>query len=201
MVAVKWSDNCGVTMVGTYLEECNKVSTVKCRVKGQNAKIPVPCSEIIKDYNSGMGGVDLLDQKTATYKLDRKLSGGRFYLRLFFDLMDMSVVNSHAIYKALYPKGMELLDFKIVLEKSLIGTYNSRSRNTPVSHVSRREDFQLVFPLHFPVLQTTREKCRYCYTGGIENKTYIPYNACGVFLCLTSGNRSRNCFANVHNKV
>ena len=34
---------------------------------------------------------------------------------------------------------MELLDFKIVLAKSLVGTYNSRSRNTPASHVSRRE--------------------------------------------------------------
>ena len=60
-----------------------------------------------------MGGVDLLDQKTAAYKLDRKSSGGRYYLRLFFDLMDISVVNSHIIYKELNPKGMELLDFKI----------------------------------------------------------------------------------------
>ena len=60
-----------------------------------------------------MGGVDLLDQKVAAYKLDRKSSGGRYYLRLFFDLMDISVVNSHIIYKELNPKGMELLDFKI----------------------------------------------------------------------------------------
>ena len=81
VVAVKWFDNCGVTMVGTYLEECNKVSTVTRRVKGQSANIPVPCPEIIKDYNSGMGGVDLLDQKAAAYKLDRKSSSGRYYLR------------------------------------------------------------------------------------------------------------------------
>ena len=126
-------------MVGTCLEESDKISTISRRVKGQSAKIPVPCPEIIKDYNSGMGGVDLLDQKTAAYKLDSKPSGGCYYLRLFFDLMDISVVNSHIIYKELNPKGMELLDFKIVLAKSLVGTYNSRSRNTPASHVSRRE--------------------------------------------------------------
>ena len=101
VVAVKWFDNRGVTMVGTCLEECNKVSIVRRRVKGQSTKIPVPYSEIIKDYNSGMGGVDLLDQKAAAYKLDRKSPGGRYYLRLFFDLMHvLSVVNSHAIYKA-----------------------------------------------------------------------------------------------------
>ena len=74
-----------------------------------------------------MGGVGLLDQKTAAYKLDRKSFGGRYYRRLFFDLMDISVVNSHVIYKVLYPKGAELVDFKIVLAKSLIGTYNCRS--------------------------------------------------------------------------
>ena len=49
--------------------------------------------EIIKDYNSGMGGVDLHDQITVAYKLDRKSSGGCYYLKLYFDLMDISVVN------------------------------------------------------------------------------------------------------------
>ena len=49
VVAVKWFDNRGVTMVGTCLEECDKISTVSRRVKGQSAKIPVPCPEIIKD--------------------------------------------------------------------------------------------------------------------------------------------------------
>ena len=188
MIAVKWFDNRGVTIVGTWLEECDKISTVSRRVKGQSAKIPLPCPEIIKDYNYVMGGVDLLDQKTAVYKLDRMSCCGRYYLRLFFDLMDVSVDNSHIIYKELNPKGMELLDFKSVLAKSLVGTYNSRSRYTPASHVSRREVLPASVPLHLPVLQQTRGKCRYCFTGGIENKTYIKCNTCGVFLCLISGN-------------
>ena len=38
VVAVKWFDNRGVTMVGTCLEECDKISTVSRRVKGQSAK-------------------------------------------------------------------------------------------------------------------------------------------------------------------
>ena len=92
VVSVKWFDSCGVTMVGTCLEECNKVSTVTRRVKGQSVKIPVPCPEIIEDYKSGMGGVDLLDQKTAAYKLDRKSSGGCYYLRLFFDIFSYFLI-------------------------------------------------------------------------------------------------------------
>ena len=68
---------------------------------------------------------------------------------------------------------MELLDFKIVPAKSLISKYNSRSRNTPFSHVTRREVLPAIVLLHLPVLQTTRGKCKYCYIGGIENKRYI----------------------------
>ena len=188
-------------MVSTCLEKCDKISTVYGRVKGQSAKIPVPYAEIIKDYNSDMSGVDLLDQKASAYKLDRKSSGGRYYLRLLFDLMDISVVNSHIIYKELNSKGTQLLDFKTVLAKSLVGTYYSRSRNTPASHVSRREVLPASIPLLLQVLQQTRGKCRYCYTGGIEKKTYIKYNACGVFLCLISGKNPRNCFANFYTKI
>ena len=117
------------------------------------------------------------------------------------DYFLISVVNLHVIYKVLHPKGIELLDFKIVLATSLIGTYNNSSRNTPVRYVSRREVLPASVPLHLPVLQTTRAKCRYCYTGGTENKTYIQCNICGAFLSLISGNRSRNCFANFHTEV
>ena len=95
--------------------------------------------------------------------------------------MDISVVNSRAIYKGLYPKGMELLELKLVLAKSLIGLYNSRSRNTLVRHVSRREVLPASVQLHLQVLQKTGRKCRHCYTGGIKNKTYIQGNTCGAF--------------------
>ena len=47
--------------------------------------------------------------------MDHKSSGRRYYLRLLFNLMDISVVDSHAIYKVFYQKRMELLDFKTVL--------------------------------------------------------------------------------------
>ena len=70
VVAVKWFDNRGVSLVGTYNEGCDEVS-----------KIPVQCPAIVKDYNSGMGSVDLLDQKTAAYKLDQKsLAGSITYI-------------------------------------------------------------------------------------------------------------------------
>ena len=201
VMAVKWFDNRGVTLVGTNLDGCDQVSFVLRRVKDQSAKAPISCPAIVKECNAGMGGVDLLDQRTAAYKLDRKSSNGRYYLRLFFDLLDIAVVNSHVVFKALNPKGMELLDFKIVVAKYLIGSYNSRSRNAPSTHISHREVLPASVPLHSPVLQTARGKCRYCYNAGLENKTYIQCNKCGVYLCLISGTSSRNCFSLFHTNL
>ena len=133
---MKWCDHCSVTLVGTCLEGCNQTSSDSRKVKGKSAKIPVPCPSTVKEYNNVMDGVDLLDQGTVAYKLDRKSSSGYYYLRLFFNLMDITVVNSHVVYKALYPKGMELLDFKIVIAKSLIGACNSRCHGTSITHRS-----------------------------------------------------------------
>ena len=144
-------------MAGICLEKCNKVSIVTCCVNRQNAKIPVPCLEIIKIKTPVWVVLISLNKKAAANKLDRESSGGRYHLRLHFDLMDQ--------------KGMLLPDMKIVLAKSLIGTYNSHSRNAPVSHAFHREVFPAGIPLHLSVLQTMRGKCRYCYTGGIGNKT------------------------------
>ena len=44
-----------------------------------------------------MGSVDLLDQRAAAYKLDKKSSSGCYY----FEFIDIAVVNSHVVYNAL----------------------------------------------------------------------------------------------------
>ena len=124
-------NNKSVVMAGPNVKGTNTTATVLRRKKGQKAKISVPCPNIIKSYNANMGGVDILDQKTAAYRLDRKSACGRYYLRLFFDLMDMACVNAHVVSILKDPKGVELLDFKQVVAKGLIGIYNTQSRNPP----------------------------------------------------------------------
>ena len=42
-------------------------------------------------YTSNTVDVKLFGQKTAAYKLDRKSSGGRYHLRRFFDLINISL--------------------------------------------------------------------------------------------------------------
>ena len=153
-------------------------SLVQLEVTGKNMDVMKKDKQIIKDYNCGMGGVHLPDQKTTTYKLDRKSSD---------DMMDISVLSLEPICKLWYTKGLELLDLRIVWAKTLIGTHNSLSQNTPVIHVPCREVLPASVLLNFPVLQKTTGKCRCCHSEGIENKKCIQCNTCAAFLCLISG--------------
>ena len=63
--------------------------------------------------------------------------------------------------------------------------------STSITHTSHWEVLPASVPLHLPIIQITRGKCRYYYNAGIENKTYMQCNRCGGFLCLVSGNNSK----------
>ena len=59
---------------------------------------------------------------TSAYRLDRK-SSVRFYLRIFFGLMDIACVNSSNIK---HPKKLFLLDYKTFFAKNLIQYHGGR---------------------------------------------------------------------------
>ena len=160
--------------------------------KGKKSKIAVPCPNIVKSYSAGMGGVDLRDQRIAAYHISRKSAGGRYYLRMFFDLMDIACVNAYLVCKIIDPKAMDLLDFKQVIAKGLIG--NCRSRNPAPYKQLKRSSFPTSVPTHLPDVDTVR----YCAAEGKENKIYIRCNTCGFYLCLVTGAQTRNCFAKYH---
>ena len=64
-------------------------------------------------YNQGMGGADLMDQESAAYRLDCK-SKVRFYLRFFFDIIDVALVNSLTVYTKV-GENLSLPNFKVVV--------------------------------------------------------------------------------------
>ena len=63
---------------------------------------------VVNLYNNGMGWVDLMDQQTAAYRLDLKLSV-RFYLYIFFDLLDIAYADSFLVYNMKHPEQLTLL--------------------------------------------------------------------------------------------
>ena len=122
-------------------------SNVIRQSKGSATKTPVSCPNI-KMYNASMGGVDVIDQKTAACRLSRK-SKIRFYWRIFFDLIDIAIVNSYIVYAKL-GNSISLLDFKIIVSKSLIERYSNRQRSFPLSRTSKRKALGSSLPKEIP---------------------------------------------------
>ena len=196
VLVCKWFDNRGVNLCGANIEGQDITSNVLRRQKGSANKLVVPCPGIVKRYNHGMGGVDLLDQRVAAYRYNRK-SKVRYYLRMFFDLQDIALVNSYVLYNILYPGKLSLLEYKIVIAHSLIGKFCSRERNHPSTKHSNRVSVQVMpteVPLHLPVFGA-RQRCYYCAAQDKESRTYASCDTCGVALCVL---KERNCFYKHH---
>ena len=87
-MACKWMDDWSVLLLSSALEGMNGILSVQRGENGSKTKSLVPCPKVVKLCNSSMGGVEVIDQCTAAYRLVRK-SYLVFYLQIFFDLMDI----------------------------------------------------------------------------------------------------------------
>ena len=132
-------DNRPLLLLSSALEGINDILSVQRREKGLKTKSLVPYPNVVKLYNSSMGGVDLIDQRTVAYRLDRE-SSARFYLHIFFDLMDIACVNSYLIYNMKHPNKLSLLDYKIIVAKNLIQYHQGWKRAIPMSRPCKRKN-------------------------------------------------------------
>ena len=135
IICCKWFNYKPALLLATNIEKIDGTSNVMRETKSSATKTPVPCPNVIKMYNANIGGVDVIDQKTASYRQDRK-SKFRFYLKMFFDLINIAIVNIHIVYMKL-GNSNPFLDFKIVVAKSLIGRYSSQQRFFPLNRTSK----------------------------------------------------------------
>lgn len=89
--AVVWKDNRLVTLLSTFVGEHPKISKV------QKESVNVSCPHAITVYNKHMGGVDLLDSNIGRYKI--RMRNKKWYMRLFYHLLDTCVVNAWLLQK------------------------------------------------------------------------------------------------------
>ena len=174
-MACKWMDNRSVLLLSSALEGVNDILSVQRGEKGWKTKSSVTSPKFVKLYNSGMGGVDLMDQRTAAYRLDRK-SSARFYLHIFFDLMDIACVNSYLIYNMKHPNKLSLLYYEILVAESQIQYHQGQKRAVPMSRPSKRKNQPESIDNHgghLPDYQTMRKRCAYCAMEGKKIK-HLP---------------------------
>ena len=109
--AIKWMDNKSVILSSNYSNP-KEMQQLELRVKGSKDKVKVTCPSVIQEYNKFMGGVDLSNQMKVTYQVDRR-SKFIFSLRVFFDFLDIAIVNSKMVYNKIQSApSLSSLDFR-----------------------------------------------------------------------------------------
>ena len=161
-----------------------------------------------------MGGVDLADQLRALYRISFRVR--KYYHKLVFHLLDMSVVNAWLLYrrdakKLLLPtnKQQSSLQFKISIVDSLLKVgkcdYKKRGRKSDneeyfqkkkktsnATHPIPQKNFQLNNIAHFPTVSDNR---KFCKLPGCKEKVNYFCIKCNVHLCC---NNKQNCFLIFH---
>ena len=179
IVCIKWYDSKSVMLLGSHLEELTSALTVQRRLKGSSSKILVNCPNDIKLYNRKMVGVDLMDQLKSAYQLDRR-SKFQFYLRLFFDLIDVAVVNAFIVYEKLENEDQTHKEFKICIALKLIASFVSRKLSCPNHGGSKRTKGQrpgLIPRSHLPTFLETIDDVLYApkQEKGTEHLLCVHY--------------------------
>ena len=93
IMVVVWIDNHDVYAIFTL--NSDSLTIVKRQVDGTVKE--VTCPEIIADFNTFMGNVDLVDQAMCYYSIGRKTV--RWWRQVFWRMHDHAVTNAYIIYK------------------------------------------------------------------------------------------------------
>lgn len=209
LVIIKWFDNKSVIFCSSYVAS-NPTDTIQRYSKAEGGKVQIVCPQVVKHYNTHMGGVDLADMFIALYRTGMKTH--RWYMGLFSQVLDICVNNAWLLYRRdnklleQNPKQiMRLKKFRTSVARSLYQTNKvkrgrpstseapqpSKKIKTPVE--ARPEDDSRFDKLdHFAIFRE-KGRCRNCTSG----QTYVFCRKCNVRLCLLP---NRNCFVDFHCK-
>ncbi|CAH2108202.1 unnamed protein product [Euphydryas editha] len=203
---IKWMDNKAVHLLTNFLSPI-PTQVVKRRKIGCAQRLDVTCPDIVCKYNKNMGGVDLMDQKKVTYEVDRK-SKIKYYLRLFFDILDIAMNNAYIIYTKLYEEQkvegslLSSLEYRQIIARAMIGGFSARKNALPSTSMTKKRIQnsssrcrKTSLPTHVMIKAEKRKRCVQCAKSHKENRTNNICEICCVHLCFTA---DRNCFTAFH---
>lgn len=184
-----WKDKRVVSMLST-LHTANMLPTKKVMRDG-TAIVKPAC---VIDYNQNMGSVDKIDMLLSSTECVRKTL--KWYKKLFFHLVDLVVVNAHAMYKVKTGQHITLASFQLELIRQLIAKYQKEEKQPKGGRPSSGDIPDRLKGRHFPQLvppvpggkQNSQRICYVCKHSEIrpkkrrDSRYFCP--DCNVGLCI-----------------
>lgn len=114
LLALKWKDRRDVYMLTTMHE--NEIITLPKldRITNENKKKPL----CVIDYNDKMGAVDRSDMLVSS--IDSMRKSIKWYKKLFFHLVDLCILNSHALFLTQNDHRIPLATFHLNLARQML---------------------------------------------------------------------------------
>ncbi|XP_063074124.1 piggyBac transposable element-derived protein 4-like [Engraulis encrasicolus] len=198
LLFVQWRDKYDGHMCST-MHQAHAGQTIQRKVKGANGmwstqNIPVPPA--VKDYIKRGDEADLSDVVTRYYNLPA--ISRKWYRSLFFDLIDIAIVNAFVLHREMIaqskkgetPKTQKAFREELVEQLAKAGSPATRFATAPPSSSSAP-----VGGMHLPVYlgedaTRVRKRCIVC-----QLKTPISCQSCDLPFCFVS---DRNCYHQWH---
>jgi hypothetical protein len=191
----KWKDKRDVLAITTRYHPM--LSNTKNRF-GHDKNKP---NEIIH-YNDNMSGIDRADQMVKYYSSPRKQS--RWYKKVLFHLLDITVWNTFFIYKIRFDCGsMRFKDFrdiliksmlKVPLDKTALQFFKNLNEKEPKKRLSGHYHEKIRSPPNFK-REVYYKNCKVCTKNKIRKQTQYQCRECDVPLCVGI------CFEDFHKSV
>ena len=187
-----WKDNKPV-YVGSNVHKPDTLTNVTRWNRAQKKEIVVPMPDLIKEYNSCMGGVDLLDEMVSLYR--PRIRKRKWWWCFYTWALGVMVVNSWRLWQKVKVNStdkadkMQLLEFTRHIVVELLKTHGTpRDRPGPSQrmHGPSRESVRADGINHWIIHTETKGVCGQC-----TNRSFYRCEKCNVAL-------HANCFKTWH---
>jgi hypothetical protein len=193
LLALKWSDKREVWMLTT----CHNSEMVPTEKEDRKTGVSVRKPKCVVDYNNCMGSVDRTDMLLSSIESIRKTL--KWYKKLFFHILDLSILNAHSLYKVVMGKNTPVADFHLTLIREILEKYckerrksggGRRSENLPLRLMQRH--FSSKIESTTSQKKSPTRKCVVCSKNNKRRETRYMCKNCDVALCVTP------CFETFH---
>lgn len=198
-MVVRWIDKRQVLMI-TSEHDDSIVDSGKLHYLTKEKIMKPKC---IRDYNNSMGAVDRTDMMLSNVSSIRRTQ--KWYKKLFLHILDLSVLNSHAVYLCISGKKPTLSEFHIELVRQLIEvnmepqTQSKKSGGRPSPGEPPLRLTQRHFPSYIPPTEKKEYPTRQCHVcrhstrrERARRESRYMCEDCDIPLCVTP------CFREYH---
>uniref|UniRef100_A0A3Q3G5T7 Si:ch211-255f4.7 n=1 Tax=Labrus bergylta TaxID=56723 RepID=A0A3Q3G5T7_9LABR len=190
---VKWYDNKPNLMLSAAHAE-QPGDTIQQWSRKDKQYLTVTRPSIVREYQSKMSGVELLNKVMANYPMTLRTQ--KWTIQILMHLTDLALANSWLLYCADHTEQgtqredlMQYIDFRVAVALAFLAK-GETPQVTPVPHVSAGT----TSVTHLPEMVTLKNAA-WCRATGCTEKSCVRCVTCDAFLCLKP---ERNCYAVFH---